>query len=40
MNGKLARSAVAPLPICFLSAQQPTPQASLRADRKGGRLLG
>lgn len=37
MNGKLWRFAVALLPICFLSAQQPGPQASQQVIRKGFR---
>jgi hypothetical protein len=35
MNGKLWRSAVALLPICILSAQQPSPQTPLQANREG-----
>ena len=35
MNGKLWRSAVALLPICILSAQQPSTQAPQQANREG-----
>jgi hypothetical protein len=35
MNGKLRRFAAALLPICFLSAQQPSPQAPQQAHREG-----
>jgi len=35
MNGKLWRVAAALLPICFLSAQQPGPQASQEANPNG-----
>ena len=35
MNGKLWRFAVALLPICFLSAQQPSPQVPPQANREG-----
>jgi len=37
MNGKLWRFAVALLPICFLSAQQPDPQAPPQTNRGGFR---
>jgi hypothetical protein len=35
MNGKLGRFAVALLPICLLSAQQPSSQAPQQANREG-----
>jgi len=37
MNGKLWCLAVALLPICFLSPQQPSPQTPQQANRKGFR---